>query len=296
MRARSALRMLVAVVALAVAGPWTTAKADDWPAPGDFYAGRGVILADVAFPSGGAAGFRVNLPTGGEIDAVGRLDWGTVHGDDMFAVGGYVWNVDTQREVQWFTFAHQQTGPDVYVTGSGSTVVDRHDVVSGPTFIQAGIPPTVAPGTYGVVIWAATNSASPTSRFRLHAPADATLLNETTSSSTFMRTLRQFSGTAGAAVVAPPQISAYAAVNMSTSIDVAHSLYGEFGAGPNLPRTGTTVPTASYTDSAGRHDCAGQVMFNGAAGGPYTFTLNAMADANAGPIEPFVAGADIETP
>src|SRR5438270_7556357 len=102
MRTRSRLLMLGAVAVMAASGPWTGASADDWPAPGgDPFAGQGIVLADTSFPSTGGVGFRVTLPTGGDIDVVGWIDTGSPrsgHGsaaDDTVAIGGLVWNPET---------------------------------------------------------------------------------------------------------------------------------------------------------------------------------------------------------
>ena len=293
MRARSRLRMLAVALAVAVAGPWTTAHADDWPVPGDPWLDRGVILGDVSFPSVGAVGFRVELPTGGELDALGWLGASFGSGD-MVAIGGYAWEANTNQPGMWFTHPHGTQGPDVSVYADGAPVFEFHqDRTQGAA--EAGGGSSYLPGTYDVVIWAATNAPSATTRFRLHAPADATLLNETTSTSTFMRTAHDFTGTARASVMASQAIAA-AELNVSTSVDITHAFFGEFGARGGFVGTPVTVPLATYSGPTGTHDTNGQVRFDDTPAGAYTFTLNADADANAGPTGPFVAGADIEEP
>lgn len=307
MRTRSRLAMLGVATLMAVAGPWTGANADDWPTPpGDFFAGQGVVLSDVSFPSNGSVGFRINVPTQGAIGVEGWLGAPTPYNDDLIAIGAYMWNVDTGHGVEWILFPHQGAGPAVEVRGSGIPAVEQHASNPSQGWEQAGMNPVVYPGTYDVVIWAASNSTGATTRFRLHAPADATLVNQTTSTSTFMRPLQQFTGTASADVVAglpiddsnvaTPAAAAYAAVGMSTSLDVANSLFGEFVAGPNLPGLPVSAPVATCSEPTGTRYCHGQVIYNGAPAGAYAFTINAAVDANAGPTEPFVAGTDIVAP
>jgi len=309
MSIRSRLAMLGVAVLMAVVGPWTGANADDWPTPpGDFFAGRGVILSDVAIPSNGAAGFRINVPTQGEIDVLGWLGTAALSDNEMIAIGGYMWNVDTGNGVEWFTFPHQSAGPAAEVHVYGLPAVEQHTANPRQGWAESGIPPIVNPGTYDVVIWAATNATGATTRFRVHAPADATLLNQTTSASTFMRSLQQFTdtgtGTGSADVVAAPPneggvvtpaAGAYAAVGMSTSLDIANSLFGEFVAGPSLAFPAST-PIATCSEPTGTRYCHGQVVYNGSPAGAYTFTINASADVTGGPLEPFVAGTDIVTP
>jgi hypothetical protein len=305
MRIRSRLTMLGVAAVLATAGPWTGARADDWPAPGgDPFAGQGVVLADVALPSTGGVGFRVSLPTGGTLDLLGWVDSGSPApgggstGDDMVVVGGLVSRtvLPGPRPDLWFLFPHRNGGPEVRVQGAGTTLVDQHS--SDGTDMWLGVgggSPTFPAGTYTIVIWAATNSPTATTRFRLHASADATLLHQTVSTTAFLRGLRQFNGGAAAAVDTPAGVATSAAVDKSTGVDIAHMLYGGFAVSAKPPPlvSTPTLPLAHYFGPDGRHTVSDQVQFNGTAAGSYTFTLDNDVWATSAP---FVAGVDLLTP
>jgi len=157
-------------------------------------------------PSTGAVGFRVTLPTGGEMDSLGWIDSSAAAPDDMVALGESDWDVsdptgDSGRGVTTWAVG----GSDVRVEESGVTVIDRRGDTQSDTWLESGVGiGGYSPGTYDIVLWGATSSPGATTRFRLHVPADATLVDETTSSSAFLRTQRQFTGTAGATVDAQP--------------------------------------------------------------------------------------------
>jgi len=302
MRIRSRLTMLGVAAVMAAAGPWTGASADDWPAPGgDPFAGQGTVVADVSLPSTGGVGFKLTLPTGGLLDLLGWIDTGSPAAgggsaaDDMTAIGGIVWNLEAPppRPNMWFLFPQLNSGPDLRAQAAGVTVLDQRG--SGGTDLWEGVgggAPNFPAGTYQVIIWAATNSPNATTRFRLHAATDATLLNQTVSTTAYLRGLRQFSGTAVAAIDAP-SVAASASLAQSTSVDVTHTLYGGF----NVGGVSTGVPAISaahYTDPDGvSHPVSSQAMFNGGTpSGTYTFTL----DHHAWTTEPFVAGVDLVAP
>lgn len=303
MHIKSRVTMLCVLAMLGVAGPWSGASADDWPAPGgDPFASDGVVLADLSLPSTGAVGFRVTLPTGGILDALGWIDTGSpANGggsadDDSTAIGGLFWHADQPpgpRPNIWFLVPNLNSGPDVRASAIGATFVDERSPSGTDLWEGVGAGSTgFAPGTYDVVVWAATNSPSATTRFRLRASPDATLVNETVSTTAFLRGLRQFSGTASAAVDTL-EIAPSVAVDESTSIDVTHTLYGGFNVGIVQPGGAPTIPLAHYTGPDGVHTVSTQAHFNGSAAGSYTFTLDNDVWAT---WEPFVAGADLVTP
>jgi hypothetical protein len=308
----------VLCVLVALAGPWTPARADDWPGPGDPFAGQGVVLADVALPSTGGVGVRVTLATAGEIDAVGWIDTGDPRSgnraaaDDMVAVGGVDWDVNAPatgprgNSITTYTLG----GPDVHVQKSGESVVDQRGS-GGESWLDSGFGAGFPAGTYDVVIWAATNAPGATTRFRLHAPAGATLDNETVSSSAFLRAQRQFDGTAGATVDAlpvttsvpvlgnAPAVGASASVDQSASVSVSGSLFGVFLIPSGLllaPFADSPVPFGRYTGPDGSHGVSGQAWLRGGSAGGYTFTLDKEAYLGTAGAEAFVTGTDITSP
>lgn len=296
MRHRSRVSLLAAAIAVAVAGPWTGARADDWPAPGgDPFAGVGVVAADVSMTSNGALGLRVTLPTPGAIDLLGWIDPDPAGAapDDMVAIGGYRWNVlATDRRPSLFQFAASGGDEAVRIDSGGDHIVDQRGS-AGERWLGLGAGSSNVPaGTYDMVIWAATSAPTTTTRFRVRLPADATVDYQTSTDAAFLRTLRQFTGTASATVEQSAVVAA-AAVGESTSVDVTHQFFGEFVQGR---ADQSTVPYGHYTAPDGTHNTYGQTFLNRQPSGAYTFTIDNTAYANPGGVQPFVTGVDLAMP
>lgn len=284
------LRLAGLVCAIALAGPWTSAHADNWPFP-DPAAGHGVIVGDMAFHSATGVALRLTLKKAGEVDVLWWADFGphtTVPSKEGIANGGVMWNVRTPNSPTFSAYGDLWSATsDFYVNGNGTTVVDSRGAAPTPGAGDMVGMGDVPAGTYDLVLWTASNVSHIDARYRVHAPKGSKLHRLSVSTRTFRLDQRDFAGTAS--VDAEYGAGGTAIVGESAHITVRNKFFGAY----RMPAVfGVPTGFGSYSGPTGTHQLQGvDAVFAGTPAGGYTFTVNASAGD-----EPLVTGIDIGVP